>query len=230
MFSPSEDKLRLDIGISKDVLRYKAGDETISFGADLFTYTRLRSEGKFKFPVETIDYFFGINGGYKKYIGINEFGVRFRLSHISAHLVDGKYIKSQNEWSEGRRPIVYSKEFIEIFPYYNFTSLRMYLGLTYIFHTIPKIIKKGIYQAGFDSFIIPFRIGYATPFIAYDFKLTGIEDVYSGNNIIKAGFKFGNPYAKGFSVVLSYISGKSIHGELYDLSENYFNLGFNLEL
>ena len=66
MFGLDENKIRLDIGLSKDILQLFSGKETISFGADLFTYTRLRSENDFKFPVETIDYLFGINAGYKK--------------------------------------------------------------------------------------------------------------------------------------------------------------------
>ena len=67
------------------------------------------------------------------------------------------------------------------------------------------------------------------PFIAYDFKLTGIEQ-YSGNNIVTAGVKFGYPYLKGLSILVSYQSGKSMHGEFYDVSENYWKIGLNLDL
>ena len=64
MFALDEDWLRLDIGTSRDILQLKSGEETFSFGADFFTFTRLRSNDNFKFPVETIDFFFGINGGF----------------------------------------------------------------------------------------------------------------------------------------------------------------------
>lgn len=230
MFALSEDRLRLDIGTTKDFLILKSKEETISFGADLFTYTRLRSEDNFKFPVETIDFFFGINAGYKKSVGNSEYGLRFRFSHLSAHLVDGRYNLQTKTWADGRDPFVFSKEFIELLPYYRVLELRVYAGLTYIFHIIPDIISKGVYQAGFDYYILPFRIGSITPFVAYDFKLNGINDKYYGNNITKLGVKFGSPRSRGFSILLSYISGKSIHGELFDLTENYFNLGFNLDL
>ncbi len=63
MFALGEDWLRLDIGTSRDILQLKSGEETISFGADLFTFTRLRSNDNFKFPVENIDFYFGINTG-----------------------------------------------------------------------------------------------------------------------------------------------------------------------
>jgi hypothetical protein len=230
MFALGEDWLRLDIGTSRDILQLKSGEETISFGADLFTFTRLRSNDNFKFPVETIDFFFGINAGFNKHDGVREYGLRIRLSHLSAHLVDGRYDVHSSEWINGRDPFTFSKEFIEFFPYYRVSGFRVYLGLTYIFHIIPEIINKGIYQVGFDYYILPFSNGSITPFIAYDFKLSGINNTYFGNSIAKLGVKFGSPLSRGFSILISYISGKSIHGELFDLTENYLNIGFNLDL
>jgi len=230
MFAIGEDWLRLDIGTSRDFLQLKSGEETISLGADLFTFTRLRSNDNFKFPVETIDFFFGINAGFNKHDGDREYGFRIRLSHLSAHLVDGRYNVHTNKWVGGRDPFTYSKEFVEFFPYYRISGFRVFLGLTYIFHIIPEIINKGIYQVGFDYYILPISNGSTTPFVAYDFKLNGINNTYFGNNIAKLGVKFGSPLSRGFSVLISYISGKSIQGELFDLTENYFNIGFNLDL
>ncbi len=230
MFALGEDWLRLDIGTSRDILQLKSGEETFSFGVDLFTFTRLRSNDNFKFPVGTIDFFFGINAGYNKQDGDKDYGLRIRLSHLSAHLVDGRYDVHSSKWVNDREPFTYSKEFIDLFPYYRVSGFRVYLGLTYIFHIIPKIINKGIYQVGFDYYILPFSNGSITPFVAYDFKLNGINNTYFGNNIAKFGVKFGSPLSRGFSILISYISGKSIHGELFDLTENYLNIGFNLDL
>ena len=230
MFAFGEDRLRLDVGTSRDILQLNSCEKTISLGADLFTFTRLRSNDNFKFPVETIDFFFGINAGFKKHIGKREYGLRFRLSHLSAHLVDGSYDVHSREWVNGRDPFTFSKEFIELFPYYRVSGIRIYIGLTYIFHVIPEIINKGIYQVGFDYYILKFGNGSITPFVAYDFKLNGFNNTYFGNNIAKLGVKFGSPLSRGFSILLSYISGKSIHGELFDLTENYLNIGFNLDL
>lgn len=223
-------KLRLDIGTSKDIFKMNSGKETISFGADVFTFTRLRSQNGFKFPVETVDYLFGINAGYKKVCNNKEYGVRFRFSHISAHLVDGRYDNKTEQWIDGRKPITFSKEFLELFPYYRLHGLRVYAGVTYIIHILPGMINKGIYQIGFDYFILPLGCKTFTPFIAYDFKLNGVNDVYAGNNIAKIGLKFGNPFTSGFSILFSYIAGRSIHGELYNINENYANIGFNLDL
>ncbi|RKY92332.1 MAG: DUF1207 domain-containing protein [Ignavibacteriae bacterium] len=222
-------KVQINIGVTRDIYHYHDDKTTISFGADLFTYTRTRAQSNFKFPVETIDYMFGINAGYKKEDGNKEIGLRLRFSHISAHLVDGLYDAESERWLNVREPFVYSKEFIEFFPYIRKDGVRIYLGLTYIIHVIPDLIKKGIFQAGFDYYILPLRNSSFIPFIAYDFKLTGIEK-YSGNNIVTAGIKFGEPLSRGFSILISYLSGKSVHGEFYDISENYWTIGLNLDL
>jgi hypothetical protein len=230
LFNIDNDKLRLDISTSRDIVKWYDDDETISIGADLFTFTRLRSTDNFKFPVETIDYLFGLNAGYKKQISSEkELGMRFRLSHISAHLVDGQYDAENQEWRDEREPFVFSKEFIELFPYYRFNTFRAYVGLTYIFHIIPEEIKQFNAQVGFDYFATQFGNESMTPFVAYDFKLAGNE-TYVGNNIFSVGVKFGNWKSKGLSLYYTYISGKSIHGEYYDVNENYSAVGFNFEL
>lgn len=231
LISTDNNKLRLDISTSRDIIHwYQSDSSTISIGADLFTFTRLRSEDNFKFPVETIDYLFGLNAGYKKQLSNNkEFGLRFRLSHISAHLVDGQYDAQNQEWRDGRDPFVFSKEFIELFPYYRISSLRAYTGFTYIFHILPENIKKFNVQLGFDYFVTQFGNENMTPFVAYDFKLEGNES-YVGKNIFSVGVKFGDWKNRGLSLYYTYISGKSIHGEYYDLNENYSAVGFNFEL
>lgn len=278
-FHNGTDNLRLDISNSRDIYhgyeltisngidRHKdLDDETIKFekyfnkyfsvGADLFTYTRLRREGEFHFPVETIDYLFGLNAGYKvvareilptynyKIPGggdsidvsqtrqgkiFYEYGIRFRLSHISAHLVDGKYDNNIRNWRDGDIQRVYSREFIELFPYFKIHDLRVYAGLTYLIHVTPKGLGKDIYQIGFDYFAEDAISYLISPFIAYDFKLNHVNK-YTGNNSITAGIKFGNGRGSGCSIQYSYISGKSIHGEYFDKNESYSTIGFNIDL
>ena len=157
------------------------------------------------------------------------YGLGFRLSHISAHLVDGQYDAQAEEWREGRDPFVFSKEFIELFPYYRMNSFRAYVGLTYIFHIIPEEIKQFNIQLGLITLQLNLAAEAITPFVAYDFKLAGNE-TYVGNNIFSVGVKFGNWKSKGLSLYYTYISGKSIHGEYYDVNENYSAVGFNFEL
>ncbi len=230
-------KVQINIGATRDIYQYKMGKRIYSIGADLFTYTRARAQSNFKFPVETIDYMFGLNAGYRIfYMGI-DYAIRVRLSHISAHLVDGLYESENEQWKNNREPFVYSKEFIETFSYLKTSGFRIYIGLTYIFHVIPEEIKKGIFQIGFDYYFLPFQIRpfnpsstpFITPFLAYDFKLSGINN-YSGNHIFKGGLVFSDGYLEGLSVFISYVSGNSVHGEFYDFSESYWAMGLNLDI
>lgn len=223
------DKIRLDIGTSRDLIKLTSDENTMSVGFDFFTYTRLRKQNNFKFPVETIDYMFGINYGYKVVYGKKDIGLRFRLSHISAHLVDGLYDKNSEQWIDNRKPFVYSREFFEIFPYYSYSGFRGYLGLTYIFHTVPGVFKKRIIQIGMDYFIDYLRTKNFTPFAAYDLKFSGTTK-YAATHTVNTGIKFGQPESRGFSVYFSFISGRNVHGELFDISEQYLAFGFNLDI
>jgi Protein of unknown function (DUF1207) len=222
-------KLRLDISTSQDFYKKETGSTAFSIGGDLFTYTRLRAESDFHFPVEAIDYLFGINAGYKVLNKNDEYGFRLRLSHISAHFVDGKYDSQIQNWSAGDRPRVYSREFIEFMPYSRYKGFRIYGGLTYLFHVTPKNIGREIYQLGFDYYMNWLNTGIFVPYFAYDFKLNKI-DVLAGNNSFTAGIKFGKTFGKGLSLAYSYFSGKSIQGEYYDRKESYSAIGINLDL
>jgi hypothetical protein len=144
-------------------------------------------------------------------------------------MVDGSFIKATGEWENGIEPFVYSREFIDFFPFYQVGTFRGYVGLTYLFHVIPDAFGKGMYQAGFDYYLTSLPVKVFSPFVAYDFKLSKI-DKYSGNNVIAAGIKFGKYDQKVFSILYSYSTGKSIHGQYYNLNENYSSIGINLDL
>jgi hypothetical protein len=101
-FKSSVNELSLNIGHSTDLLHYLIDSNTkISFGADLFTYTLLRSQSNFHFPVDAVDYLFGVNFGLSSVTDSRELGARLRISHISAHFVDGHFSKEENAWRDG---------------------------------------------------------------------------------------------------------------------------------
>jgi hypothetical protein len=229
VFQLGNKELELDIGNSLDIVHLVNDNSTYSAGTDFFTYTLLRREMNFHFPVDAVDYLFGVNFGYKTILDENELGARIRLSHISAHLVDGRVNKMTGEWLDGRYPRVYSREFVELIPYYRFNNIRVYLGYTFIFHIDPANLGKHSFQFGFDYFFNNILSQYFHPFVGYDFKLFKINN-YSGNNSIYAGIKIGTSTGKGLSIYYNYYSGKSIHGEFFEYNENFSALGFNLDL
>ncbi len=223
--------LGLNIGTSLDIVHFEDGKTTYSFGADFFTFTRLRREKNFHFPVDAVDYLFGVNFNYKKNIStLESAGLRIRLSHISAHFVDGHFDPSINNWRNSRPPIVYSREFIEFSPYYKINNLRFYGTIAYIFHIDPKNIGKDYYQLGFDYYFKGFfNTRLVTPFVAYDFKLVHLFK-YFGNHSFFAGVKFGHSERKGFSIFFNYYAGKSFRGEYYNVNRQYFAFGINMDL
>ncbi|OGU34800.1 MAG: hypothetical protein A2068_00125 [Ignavibacteria bacterium GWB2_35_6b] len=231
IFQTGGNELRLDIGGSADIIKFnKYENVTWSFGADLFTYTLLRGEKDFHFPVDAVDYLFGVNFGYKNKIDEEkEIGARLRISHISAHFVDGHYDGTNNKWRNDQRPRVYSREFMEFIPYYKINDLRIYAGFTYLYHVDPSSIKKDNYQFGAEYFFDNLLSENLTPYLAYDFKLIHL-DKYTGNNSINAGIKFGKKEGRGLSFYFTHYSGKSFHGEYFDFNEEYTAFGINLDL
>lgn len=230
LFHVNNNELRLDIGNSLDLIRFSPDQKSnLSIGADFFTFTLLRGEKDFHFPVDAVDYLFGVNAGYKKSTEEGEYGARFRLSHISAHFVDGHYDFKNLIWRNNVNPKVYSREFIELLPFYRVNNLRVYAGMTYIFHIDPAYLGKFNYQAGFEYFLKNKLSDYLTPFVAYDIKLIKINK-YSANNTLNAGIKIGHPDGRGFSLYYSFYSGKSMHGEYFNFDKSYNAIGFNLDL
>lgn len=226
----NNNELRLDIGNSMDVFHsYISENTTLSFGADLFTYTLLRGEKDFHFPVDAVDYLFGVNMGFKKNLDKGNLGFRFRLSHISAHFVDGHFDPRVSGWRDGKNSRVYSREFIEFFPFYSMGNLRVYGGYTYIFHTDPVTVGKNNFQAGFDYYFKDVISKNVTPYLAGDLKLVkiGSERV---NNTFYAGIKIGNQKGKGLNIFYSFYTGKNFHGEYFDSDSRYNAFGFYLDL
>ena len=213
-----------------DIAQLQLNENSIlSFGADFFTYTLLRGESNFHFPVDAVDYLFGINAGLRIVDDNISYGARLRLSHISAHFVDGHYDGINERWRDGLKPRVYSREFIELMPFYQINSLRVYAGFTYLINVDPSDLGKDSYQLGFDYFAVGLINKLITPFAGYNIKLVNIYE-YSANNSIQVGIKFGHPYGKGFSIYYQYYSGKSVHGEYFNFNRKYSAIGFNLDL
>lgn len=219
MYQFNDKKLRLDIGVSYDILKIAEDtNRTITLGADFFTFTRLRSEANFKFPVETSDYFFGINFNIKDTIFSYPFYSRLRLSHISSHLVDG--------WSENGifkdLPIVYSREFIDLAIAFDLSFYRIYGGINFVFSTIPSDAEKFILQFGIDR-----ELEISDNIIIQ----TGLDNKVFQNRSQSAyqiGIAFKTSNKIKISTSLYYFNGATIHGAFYKKYDNYYAIGFQL--
>ncbi|MDF1612109.1 DUF1207 domain-containing protein [Stygiobacter electus] len=227
-FKTNVKELRLDVGNSVDLISLKSKHSNLSFGADLFTWTLLKQEANFYFPVDAVDYFFGVNFGLYQNSKYYDYGFRLRISHISAHLVDGHYDKNNLQWINNKLPRVYSREFLELIPFIKIEYLRMYAGLTYLFHTDPIVNKKLVYQVGFDYYRNDLVTKMFFPFIGVDLKIDQ-NGTKSFNQSYYAGIKFGNAEDKGIKIYYSYLNGMSIHGEYFDSQESYSSIGITID-
>jgi hypothetical protein len=218
--------MRLDIGTSLDLLEISNSEKhKINLGTDFMTYTRLRSEGKLKFPVETSDYFFGINfSGIYQLEDSNSLEYRIRVAHISSHLIDG--YTNLPEYTFRQMPFVFSREFVDALVALRIGDSRVYVGLNSIFSTKPKNITNFVPQAGFEHKAELLNNLHLVG--GYDVKLVGTNSVLQAQNAIQLGVKYQEKDKAGVFVGLYYFSGPSIHGMFYDKKDNYLGIGFQV--
>ena len=223
-YNLNDNNFRLDIGASFDFVKINENSPNeMSIGADFFTYTRLRSENNFKFPVETSDYFFGLNYSANLNLFDEQFQTRVRLAHISSHLVDG--------YSENgiffKMPFVYSREFFDItlakyFDYSESNYIRPYIGTKVVFSTQPDDVSIFQGQVGFD---LLHKINNFAE-ISAGLNLANGEDMLNTSSQIGFNIKF----IKNVGLFLGYYyyNGNSMHGMFYKEKDNYSAIGFQI--
>lgn len=223
-YRESDEKVRLDIGASIDLAEFKIGDDALRIGGDFFTYTRLRTAGNMKFPVETSDYYFGLNASSRFKWLERDFTARLRVAHISSHVVDGL----SNDTVFTRTPFVYSREFLDVALATEFGPVRPYIGLCYVFSTKPKDPDPLVVQLGAD---LDYPLSFAQwvhVSAGYDFKLPGIDGVYTGVHTAQMGLLFKTSAHTGIFAGAYLFDGRSIHGMFYRERDSYGGFGFQL--
>ena len=228
VFKMDSNQLFLNIGNSMDLIRIKHNSEIFSIGADLFTWTLLKKEDDFHFPVDAIDYMFGLNFGFKTAVHNYAFGARIRLSHISAHFVDGHFDKILQQWKDGMDPRVFSREFVEVLGFYSFYNLRIYVGGTYLYHVDPAGVGKASLQTGLEYFAKDALSYNISPYISADGIMRTNDN--RRNFTLNTGVKFGKIEGRGLRIFYQYYNGYDINGEYFDVRREYSALGINLDL
>ncbi len=127
MLDPS---LWLKLGFGRDFMELHG----VGIGLEGIVWSRLETLSQFRFPVQTADYFFG---AFADWHDANATW-RFRISHISSHLVDGT--DSITGGSSSR----YSREFVELMrevPLRNMfdDGITWTIGVRGYFHQVTKI-------------------------------------------------------------------------------------------
>lgn len=215
--SPDAETMRFDIGASPAMF---ARDSTVTIRADFFTLSRMRSAEAMKFPVETIDYWFGLSGAWAH----SELPVslRLRLAHVSAHFVDG------TRWPyvpDSTVPI-YSREFAELLVAVTSGPVRFYGGTTYIWSN---------HNPDFMRFIPQFGVEYSRPIApamtmvaAYDGKLVGYRGVTLPQHCAQVGLLYRHRTDIEGGIMVYRYSGRSIHGMFAQEQDDYWAVGVRL--
>ena len=230
--------LQLDIGSSVDL--YQSKNKDFAAGVDFATWSLLSRGDNFKFPVDAVDYLFGVNASWKQAISnkalpFDEFSGKIRLSHISAHFEDGHYDATTHTWRQGDCPFdipfTYSREFVNLVVALSSPDHRIYAGYQYLYHSIPDGINPHSFQAGAEI---------STPgntYLAADFKLLPIWQPsldetrgYRGTWNLQAGMRLNSIGLEKVRVACNYFSGMSRHGMYFYRPESYTTLGLIVDL
>lgn len=220
--------LELNIGASKDVFQHIYNyRNSIATGVEFFSWTLLNRESNFRFPVIAVDYLFG---GYFVFYhrGRNlDWVNRLRISHISAHLVDGSFDKKENRWSQDRLPFTYSREFIQWTSLFIHNSLKLYFNATYLFHSIPEWRNNTSTGIGAEVIAISFPEIHTKIFSGFDLKFQKIlSNKFEANSNFSVGFILGNEYLTHFRIAYQFYNGYHFHGEFFDkkIKQSFINL------
>jgi hypothetical protein len=234
-----EKQLQLDIGTSADL--YQNSRRNIAVGIDFATWSQLNRTSNFKFPVDCIDYLFGLNATMlrkldESLLPFDNAGFRARWSHISAHFEDG-HTDDTGAWLNPAEspfgiPFTFSREFINLTASLESSGRRLYLGYQYMYHTLPKEIASSAYQAGIE-------IGLpSNAYLAADVKLlpvwkgdnTGRTEAWRGTWNLQTGIRLTALGIDNVRVACNYFSGMSRQGMYFYKPESYTTLGMIVDL
>ena len=232
-------EVQLDIGAPVDL--YQNRDRNFAVGVDFGTWSLLKRNNDFKFPVDAIDYLFGVNATWKRkfddsVLPFNTMTTKLRVSHISAHFEDG-HTDASGAWltpeeaPQGKIPFTYSREFVNLTTALSSPAGKVYLGYQYMFHTIPGEINRHSVQAGAE-------VGLpAYSYVAADFKLLPVwdnvkqkTDAFRGTWNLQAGMRLKSIGLDQVRVACNYFSGISRQGMYLNKAEHYTSLGMIVDL
>jgi hypothetical protein len=210
--------LRLEAGYGSEVARIS----TVSVGAEALIWSGLKGLSGFRFPVQTADYFFGLYTIFPLQIwgnNLRPWRMRFRLSHISSHVVDGA-----NDIVGGQSSR-FSREFVSLESLFDETernSFRLSLGVKFVFHQVDKIEQQFQFPGVLDVIIL--KDGWSQLFATVSTAAGPTLANYS------AGLTFRLLSSKGniTDIYGEYHTGRSRYGVYSGTKEDGFEVGLRI--
>lgn len=225
----NDKNLRLDIGAGIDIIGFRKCNTQYSFGIEAFTFSNLKSESNFKFPVDAIDYFFGVNFNYKRPLANDWFvSSRLRVSHISSHLQDGHVYERADTIF---KPFTYSREFIDIAvvldKFFKKMLIKNLFAVNFLFSTIPDDFGLFSFQYGFE--VRYYLHELLSLYFSNDLKLSTVSDKTNLNENLEMGIKIGKYNSRGVNLFFSYYDGQDYKGQYYNKYLNYKAIGLSVD-
>ena len=217
-------RTRLSVGIGNtiDLVQYAAGNDTIRWGADFFTYSLANNFKDIRLKIDAADGFFGI---HFTYTNGSPWSYRFRAIHQSAHLVDGHYDPDARVWKDSRDPFPFSRNYGEIAASYASDiggfPIRLYGGVSYAVFVKPEDIRRGAGLLGAEIR----TLGSLPFYLSYNLSILGVPS-FNGSNTIEAGIKLGAWSGRGARIFLVYYNGLDTFGEYYKDRRELAGIGF----
>ncbi|MGC8897923.1 MAG: hypothetical protein ACP5ON_06775 [Bacteroidota bacterium] len=213
--------VELFAGKSAELIHWQRTVCSSAAGIEFFTWSLLRRESNFRFPVEAVDYFFGAFLSTQMKTSQGKFTVRLRLSHISAHLVDGAF-------GTGFAPRVFSREFLSLAGVSELSKFKLSLGGTFLFHTIPDTIGRFQAELGTQLGGINNRGLYTSAWMNLQMIRRWVPTVILKGGYLLPYFSRGEDSTLGSSGIeffVEYYSGISRYGQLFPQRETRLSLG-----
>ncbi len=240
LYYSSTSNLKVDIGNSVDIFGFNLPKlkSRITIGAEFMAYAYVTSFLAYRLQIDAIDGFFGGHIVYSKDYDWGIMNYRFRYIHNSAHLVDGHWNNTTNEWIDNQEPSAYGNNYAELLiaPQQNIgiTLIRYYGGLALStgMKTGYKQQKKILYKAGFE-YSIPGLLGRIlnkdeSVFTAVNLDIKGIPEYIINQNYL-LGIKFGAWEGKGVIIYASYYNGGDVFNQYFNYRVSRFGIGFMID-
>ena len=238
LYYPDNGNLKVDLGNSIDLFAYTfdSFDEKITVGIDFYAYALSTSYSGKRLQIDALDGFFGGNMSYSALKGENRLLGRLRIIHNSAHLVDGHYDNDKGGWIDGKIPLPYARDFIELNLDHeiNYASAKLKYsgGSSFSFLVRPDDLKRFSFNAGIEissNKLVPKIFNNdCSLFVSYFIRLIGLPKYSAGHNIL-IGTKFGEWDTKGIVFYFSYFAGNNMFSEYYYQKIKKIGIGFYID-
>jgi hypothetical protein len=222
-------KIRLDIAYSPDFLLLKSSDNSFSLGADFHAFGLLFNESeKIILQVDAIDAIFGGHFSWRKEFDSYTISSRFRILHLSSHLVDGHYNLENGYWKNNKSPMPFGREYADFSACLEYNNFRFNIGSDFIFRQRPDVLTEINPETSAEYRLkdCPGKGSYL--YLSGTIKLSGVHDARYLNKTVTGGVSFN--INKPIDLFLLFYSGLNYYGEYYAETLRYFGIGFNLEL